>query len=502
MSDEKLEAKVEEKLEDIIDVEDSSKSLLDKVVDYGEMTSDEDQKQFAVDIITNFADEVTSENIKIKKDIYRAINERITQIDKTLTEQINEILHNKEFQKLESSWRHVYDFVRSSEPDNMVKIRLLDVKKIDLLADFDAAADFDQSGLFNLVYEKEYGTYGGAPYGLLIGDYSMSRSVRDIELLRGISQVASSAHAPFISSTDPSLFNLSSFTDLNKPKSLESTFSSAEYGAWRSFRKTEEAKYVALTLPRVIQRLPYGGANGLPVDSFDFTEEIVQDSDGSNYLWGNPAYKLAERMVESFRNAGWFSSIRGAENGGVVENLPVHTFKDENGDSTFKLPVETIITDRREKELDDLGFISLVYKKGTDSATFFGSKVSHLPDEYEDPVSNANAKLNCELPYLMAVSRFAHYLKVMMRDKLGSFMSKSGTQEYLNNWISRYVMNTDNPTNYAAARFPLKEARVDVTEKPGSPGVYNAVLYLKPHIYFNEISISIRLVSELPAGGG
>ena len=487
---------VADELQQLIDTQDASKSLLDKVLDYGQLN--EDQKGFAKDMIENFAGEVSSQKIKIQKDIFRAIDARIAEIDATLTAQINEIIHHAEFQKLEASWRSIFDLVQFSEPDDKLKIKILDVKKKDLLADFEGAAEFDQSGLFEMLYEKEYGTFGGEPYGSIIADYEFSRSVTDIATLKGISQVASAAHAPCISAASPEIFNMKDFTELNKPRDLATLFNSAEFGAWKAFRKTEEAKYVALTLPRVIGRRIYGGQDGLPVESFNFAETLHNQDGTSNYLWSSSAFKLATRIVNSYRDAGWFSAIRGSENGGTVTELPIHSYVDENGDKTFKMPVETLITDRREKELDELGFNSLVYKKGTDSATFFASKVIHLPEEYEDAGSNANAQINIVLPYIMAVSRFAHYLKVIMRDKVGSFASKESVSSFLNGWINRYVIDNDSPTNLEAATFPLREARVDVIEDPAKPGSFSSVMYLKPHYYFNDIKISMRLVSSLP----
>ena len=478
-------------------IDDSSKGLLDKVLDYGELNN-ESQKTFATDAIQNFASEVSNQKIKIQKDIYRAIDARIAEIDATLTAQINEILHNTEFQKLEGSWRAIYDMVEHSEPDDQLKIKILDVKKKDLLADFESASDFDQSGLFELMYEKEYGTFGGEPYGMMIADYEFSRGVTDIACLKGLSQVASAAHAPCLSAASPELFNMKDFTELNKPKSLEALFSSAEFGAWANFRKTEEARYISLTMPRVIGRQVYGGQDGLPVETFHFQENMQNKDGSSNYLWSNSSYKLAQRIVTSYRESGWFSTIRGAENGGTVEGLPIHNYTDENGDKTFKMPVETVITDRREKELADLGFNALVYKRGTDTATFFESKVIHLPEEFEEADANTNAQINIVLPYIMALSRFAHYLKVIMRDKVGSFATKESISSYLNNWIRRFVILDDNPSALTAAQFPLREARVDVVDNPGKPGSYSAVIYLRPHYYFNDIKVSMRLVSQLP----
>ncbi|APJ05086.1 EvpB family type VI secretion protein [Silvanigrella aquatica] len=483
--------------ETYFNLEDLTKPVLEQALAKSELNKNEEQKNNAKDMLTVFADEVLSEKMAYKKTISHMISERVADIDAILTEQINEIIHNAEFQKLEASWRGLNNLVKFSEPDDQLKIRILDVTKEDILSDSDSAPEFDETGLFKLVYEQEYGTFGGAPYGLLVGDYSFGKSIEDVECMKAISHVAAAAHAPFIAAASHEIFNINSFEDLDKPKHLGRLFNTAEYGSWANFRSQEDSKYVTLTLPRVIMREPYGGKNGIPVKEFHFEEDLT-GTEHEKYLWGNPAFSLAERMVDSYREFGWFSCIRGSENGGTVQTLPIHTFIDNEGNNTFKMPVETMITDRREKELDDLGFLSLVYKKGTDTATFFGSKTVHKLTEYDNDLANANAQLSIQLPYVMAVSRFAHYLKVIMRDKIGSFATQGDINEYLNRWISRYVILDDTASTYSKSCYPLREARVDVTSIPGKVGAYRAVMYLRPHFYLNELTVSLRLVTELP----
>lgn len=479
------------------DLENGQSSVIEQLLNKSDLNKNDQQITNAKDMLTVFAKEVVNEKMEYKKTISHMISQRIADIDAILSEQINEIIHNPQFQKLEASWKGVQNLVKFAEPDDKLKIRVLDVTKEDILADADAAPQFDETGLFKLVYEQEYGTFGGSPYGLLVGDYTFGKGIEDIECLKAISSVAAAAHAPFIDAASHELFNINSFDEIDKPKHLGKLFNTAEYGSWNQFRSLEDSKYVTLTLPRVIMREPYGGKNGIPVKEFHF-EENLDGTEHDKYLWGNPSFSLAERMVASYREFGWFSNIRGSENGGTVSSLPYHSFIDNEGNNTFKMPVETIITDRREKELDDLGFLTLVYKKGTDSATFFGSKTVHKLTEYDNDLANANAQLSVQLPYVMAVSRFAHYLKVIMRDKIGSFATQGEINAYLNRWISRYVTSDDNANTYIKSIYPLREARVDVVSVPGKVGAYKAVMYLKPHFYLNELTVSLRLVTELP----
>jgi type VI secretion system protein ImpC len=480
-----------------IDLENHQENILDQALVSANLNKSSEQIGNAKDMLVLFADEVISERMFFKKNVSNMISQRIADIDEILTSQVNEIIHNSEFQKLEASWRGLHNLVKFSEPDEALKIAILDATKEDIMSDADSAPEFDETGLFKLVYENEYGTFGGTPFGLLVGDYTFGKGLEDIACMKAISAVAAAAHAPFIAAAEHELFNINGFEDLDKPKHLAKLFQTAEYGTWNSFRSQEDSKYLTLTLPRVIMREPYGGKNGIPVKEFYF-EEDLNGTEHEKYLWGNPAFSLAERMVDSYRQFGWFSNIRGSENGGTVSQLPIHTFIDNEGKANFKIPVETVITDRREKELDDLGFLPLVYKRGTDTATFFGSKTIHKLEEYDNDLANANAQLSIQLPYVMALSRFAHYLKVIMRDKIGSFTNLSEIDAYLNKWISRYVILNDEASNYTKSRYPLREAKIDVISVPGKVGAYKAVMYLRPHFYLNELTVSLRLVTELP----
>jgi type VI secretion system protein ImpC len=386
--------------------------------------------------------------------------------------------------------------VFESETGTQLKIRVLNVSKKDLLKDLERAVEFDQSALFKKVYEEEFGTFGGAPISCMIGDYEFSNHPQDMALLEKISGVAASAHAPFISAASPQLFGWDSFTDLAEVRDLAKIFERTEYAKWRSFRESEDSRFVGLTLPHTLMRLPYG-AETVPTETFNFSED-VDGKDHKKYLWGNAAYSFGTRLTEAFAKFAWCTAIRGVEGGGLVQGLPTHTFETDEGDVALKCPTEIAITDRREKEFSDLGFIPLVHCKGTDYAAFFGAQSCNKAKKYDTDFANANARLSAQLQYLFATSRFAHYLKAMMRDKIGSFMSRKNTEDFLNRWIGNYVLLDDDAGQEMKARYPLREARVDVTEIPGKPGHYRAVAFLRPHFQLEELTTSLRLVADLP----
>jgi type VI secretion system protein ImpC len=472
------------------------KGILDRIIEEGRMARDESQKGWARDLVGEFVKQIMEGAITVSKNTELMINSRIAQIDRLLSMQLNEIMHHPEFQKLEASWKGLNYLVSQSETGDRLKIRVMNVSKKDLLKDMEKATEFDQSTLFKKIYEEEFGMFGGASYGALIGDYEFSNNPQDLALLEKISQVAAAAHAPFISGANPNLFNLDSFTDLGGPRDMAKIFQSVEYAKWKSFRDSEDSRYVALALPHILMRLPYGQAS-VPVESFAY-EEDVDGTDHSKYLWGNAAYALGTRLTDAFAKYHWCAAIRGVEGGGLVQGLPVHTFRTDEGDVALKCPAEIAITDRREKELADLGFIPLVHCKGTDYAAFFSTQTANKPKVYDTDSANANARLSSQLQYILAVSRFAHYLKSIMRDKIGSFMTRKNAEDFLNRWISNYVLLDDDAGQEAKAKFPLREARVEVSEMPGKPGAYRAVAYLRPHYQLDELTISLRLVANLP----
>ena len=472
-----------------------STSLLDQIVDQGRVGRDPESKERGKDLVKQFVAQVLEGSITVGRDTETMINARIAQIDHLLSIQLNEILHHPDFQKLEASWRGLKFLMSQSETSTMLKIKILNVSKKELLKDLQRAPEFDQSALFKKVYEEEYGVFGGTPFGTLVGDYYFDKTGQDIELLEKVSNVAAAAHAPFITSAGPAMFNLESFTELDQPRDLAKIFETTEYAKWKSFRQTEDSRYVALTAPRILLREPYGSAT-VPIEAFNY-EERVDGTNHESYLWGNSAYALAVNVNKSFAASGWCATIRGVESGGLVEGLPVHNFRTEAGELALKCPTEVQITDRREKELADLGFAALVHQKGTDKAAFFSVQSAQKPKVYDTPQASASARLSAQLPYIFATSRFAHYLKVMMRDKIGGYTSRGQVDAFLNRWIQQYVTVTDASASMKAQK-PLGEARIDVVDVPGKPGVYRAVAFLRPHYQLDEIGIAMRLVAELP----
>jgi type VI secretion system protein ImpC len=475
----------------------ASATLLDQIVEQGRFGAEGAGRERGKDLIKRFVAEVLEGTMAMKPDTEAMLNARIAQIDHLISIQLNEIMHHPELQKLEGTWRGLKYLLSQSETSAMLKIKVFNVPKKELLRDLQRASEFDQSVTFKKVFEEEFGMFGGAPFGALVGDYQFGRSGQDIELLEKISQVAAAAHAPFITGTSPDMFNLDNFTALDAPRDLGTVFDSTAYAKWKSFRDSEDSRYVALTAPRMLLREPYS-RDTVPLEAFDFNEH-VDGTDHEKYLWGNAAWGLAARVTQAFAKFGWCATIRGVESGGLVEGLPVHNFQTESGDIALKCPTETPITDRREKELADLGFAPLVHCKGTDKAAFFSVQSAQKPKKYDTAAATANARISAQLPYIFAVSRFAHYLKSIMRDKIGGFTSRTEIEQFLNRWISNYVVSNDSAGFETKAKHPLREARVDVVEIPGKPGAYRAVAFLRPHFQLDELSVSLRLVADLPA---
>jgi type VI secretion system protein ImpC len=471
-------------------------SLLDQIISQGRMARDDEQRALAKDLIGEFVDQVMTGTMKVAKDTQAMINARIAQIDSVISKQLNAIMHHPEFQRLEASWRGLHYLVHQSETGTALKLKVMNVSKKDLLKDMERAPEFDQSALFKKVYEEEFGTFGGAPFGALVGDYEFGRSTQDIALLEKVSNVAAAAHAPFLTAASAQLFNWDDFTEMAGPRDLSKTFETNDYVKWRSFRESEDSRYVGLCVPHILMRLPYG-RDTIPVEAFNF-EEDVDGADHHKYLWGNAAYAFATRLTDAFARHHWTAAIRGVEGGGLVTGLPAHTFKTDEGDVALKCPTEIAITDRREKELADLGFIPLVHCKNTDYAAFFSAQSTQKAKLYNTDAANANARLSTQLPYILSTARFAHYLKAMMRDKIGSFMSRADCERFLNTWISNYVTPDDTASADVKAQFPLREARIDVVDVAGKPGCYKAVAFLKPHFQLDELTVSLRLVAELP----
>lgn len=475
-------------------------NLLDKIVEEGRLGRDAAAKERGKDMVKNFVSEVLKGTVTMNPDTEAMINARIAQIDALISAQLNVVMHHPDFQRLEGSWRGLQYLLKNSETGEKLKIKVFNTSKKDLLKDLQKAPEFDQSALFKKVYEEEFGVFGGTPFGALLGDFEFGKSGQDIELLEKISQVAAAAHAPFLTGASADMFNMESFTQLDAPRDMAKVMDTTEFAKWKGFRASEDSRYVALALPRILIREPYGSAT-VPVEAFNF-EEGVDGTDHSRYCWANAAWALGARVTQAFATYGWCATIRGVESGGLVDGLPVHNFKTESGDIAMKCPTETPISDRREKELADLGFVPLVHCKGTDYAAFFSVQSAQKPKIYDSDAATANARISAQLPYIFAVSRFAHYLKSIMRDKIGGFSSKDEIQSFLNSWIMNYAVANDDVSLAVKASHPLKEARVEVVEVAGKPGAYRAVAFLRPHFQLDELSMSMRLVADLPKAAG
>ena len=473
-------------------------SLLDQIVTQSKVARSDNERARAKDLIGELVREVMQGTVVLSNNLSVTLDARIAEIDQLLSDQLSEVMHHPEFQKLESSWTGLHYLCKHTSTGVGMKIQVFNATKRELVKDFRNAVEFDQSALFKKVYEEEFGTFGGAPFGTLIGDFEFSRNAEDMYFVEQMAHVAAAAHAPFISAASPELFGLDSFADLGRPRDMAKVFDTVEYAKWQYFRECEDSRYVGLTLPRFLGRLPFDPKEGNVVEGFNFIEN-VDGTDHSKYLWVNAAYAMGARLTAAFESFGWCAAIRGVEGGGLVEDLPTHTFKTDDGEVALKCPTEVAITDRREKELSDLGFMPLVHCKGKDYAAFFGAQSAQKPKKYDLDTANANAVLSAQLQYIFSVCRIAHYLKAMMRDKIGSFASAHNVEEFLNRWIRQYVVEDDNATQETKATYPLRQANIEVSEVPGKPGSYRAVAFIRPHFQLDELSVSLRLVAELPS---
>src|SRR5882762_3460495 len=449
--------------------------------------------------VQTLAEQALGSTSLISDNAIRTIEAIIAEIDRKLSEQINLILHHDDFKALEGTWRGLHYLVNNTETGENLKIRIMNVSKKDVaktLKKYKGTA-WDQSPLFKKLYEEEFGMPGGQPYGCLLGDYYFDHSAPDVEMLGGIAQISAAAHAPFLTAAAPTLLNMESWQELSNPRDLAKIFGTPTHAAWKSLRESEDARYLGLTMPRVLARMPYGAKTN-PVEEFAF-EEDTAGADHNKYVWANAAFAMATNVTRSFKLYGWCARIRGAESGGMVEGLPVHAFPTDDGGIDMKCPTEIGITDRREKELADCGMMPISHWKNTDYAVFVGAQSLQKPQEYDDPDATANANLAARLPYLFATCRFAHFLKCMVRDKVGGFSSREALQDWLNKWIGRYVDTNPTSTEEVKARFPLSAAEVVVEEVEGNPGYYTSKFFLKPHYQLEGLTVSLRLVSKLPS---
>jgi len=463
-----------------------------------------DQAKSAVEqAVKTLAQQALANTALVSDDALRTIEGIIAEIDKKLTEQVNLVLHHAEFQQLESAWRGLHYLVNNTETDEMLKIRVMPISKKEMaktLKKFKGTA-WDQSPIFKKIYEEEFGQFGGEPYGTLVADYHFDHSPPDVELLTEMSKIAASAHAPLITGASPTLFQMDSWSELANPRDLTKIFQTPEYASWRSLRESEDSKYVGMAMPRFLGRLPYGSKTD-PVEAFAFEEE-TDGADSSKYGWVNAAYGMAVNINRSFKEYGWCSRIRGIESGGAVQNLPSHTFPSDDGGVDQKCPTEIAISDRRESELANNGMMPLIHRKNSDLAAFIGAQSLHKPAEYDDADASANANLAARLPYLFATCRFAHYLKCIVRDKVGSYKSRADMQNWLQEWVNQYVdFSADTSAEEEKARRPLAAAEVVVEEVEGNPGYYTSKFFLRPHYQLEGLSVSLRLVSKLPSEKG
>jgi type VI secretion system protein ImpC len=461
---------------------------------------DTEQADRVESAVRTLAQQALSDKDLVSTDVVRTIQGMIASIDRKLSEQVNLILHHPEFQALEGSWRGLHHLVNNTETDEMLKIKVLNISKKELgrtLEKFEGTA-WDQSPIFKKVYTSEYSMFGGEPYGCLVGDYFFDSHPKDVQLLKNLANVCAAAHAPFIAGAAPSLFGMESWQELMNPRDLTKITTTPDYASWNSLRTSDDSRYIGLAMPRVLARLPYGARTN-PVDAFDF-EESTDGTSHQAYTWMNAAYAMAVNINRSFKEYGWCTRIRGVESGGAVTNLPVHTFPTDDGGRDMKCPTEIAIDDRREAELAKLGLMPLLHKKNTDIAAFIGAQSLQKPQEYDDPDATANANLSARLPYLFAVCRFAHYLKSIARDKIGSFKEKDDMEKWLTRWITNYVDgNPELSSETVKAQKPLRAAQVAVQEVEGNPGYYTAQFWLRPHYQLEGLKASLRLVSRLPS---
>ena len=479
-------------------VEGEAVSLLDRAIAATTQTPVDTTKE----LFSVLAQQALDGTVVWDKNVTKTIENAIAEIDKQMSKQLSAVMQNDEFQRLEGSWRGLNKLVKESELGSSLKIRMVDVNKEELIEQFEDAPAVDRSPLFDVLYQKEFGTAGGEPYGLLLGDYTFSQKDEDIALLRYMGETAAASHAPFVAAANPEMFEYNSFKTFDEGKPVAAGFDSPSYAAWNAFRESDDARYVSLTLPQTLARLPYGG-KGLGTKSFEY-EELAVDAEGSprptnnnQLVWSNAAFEMGLKMTQAYTASGWCTSIRGMDNGGKVEDLPNLTYKSDAGDIQQQCPIEVNLTDEREKELSDLGFLPLVHYKNTNYGVFIGGQTTQKPKTFTDPDATSNAAISARLPYIMASSRIAHFLKVMGRDMLGSNLEASDLKRDLQAWINQYT-NSGAIGNAERSKTPLCESRIEVVEQPGKPGAYSAVAHLRPWLQLEELTTSVRMVTKIP----
>lgn len=477
------------------DADGKSDDKIKPLIQQANMIKDDSQFERAKELLIAYANVIGTQT-EIK-DLYGFLLAQIAEIDTRLSAQMDVILHDPKFQALEGRWRGLWYLLYNTEVGEYLKLRVLCATRADIQKDLDKAAQFDQSKLFKKIYEDEFGTFGGTPYSVMLGDFtSFGRDHPDVDLLSKITTVCASAHVPFLGGASPELFGMNTYSELGNPRDIAKIFESTELAEWNGFRDIDDSRYCALFLPRVLARMPYGPSTN-PITKFNYTEK-VNGTDNTTFLWSNPAYAMAAKITQAFADYHWTAAIRGVEGGGLVEQLPVYNYKTAEGDVVMKCPTEIPLTDRREKELSDQGFIALCHAKGTNTAAFFGGQTVQKPKEYSTDDATANANLSARLPYMLTASRFAHYIKMMMRDKIGSMEGQSQIQALLQQWLAEYVLLSDDASQEMKASYPLRSASVEVIEDESNPGAYKAILFLKPHFQLEDLDVSLRLVATLP----
>ena len=480
--------------------EQDSGSIFDEVI---QVTNEDSEKDYTEGLIKTFVSEALDGTVVWQGNFIATIDKAVAKIDKLLSSQVSEILHDSKLQKIEGSWRGLHHLVKNTLCSTQLKIKMFNTDKSTLLKSFNKAVEFDQSEMFKKVYEEEYGTAGGAPFGALLGDFEFTNHPDDLDLLKYISDVSSAAFAPLIASAASTMLGLKSWDQIQTPVDLARIFDSPIYAQWNNFRKSDESRFVSLTMPRTLARKPYGNATS-PIEEFHFEEfEVNKDGmmrqvDESQYCWMNTAYVYGAVLTKAFAETGFCTAVRGVENGGKVDGLAAHCFLSDDGEVDMACPTEIGITDRREAELSKLGFLPLCHYKNEDFAVFFGGQTANSPTQYDDPDATANAEISARIPYIFATSRIAHFLKVIARDKIGSFMEKSDVERWLNKWILNYVNSNPDSGQSLKARYPLAAAKIHVEEVPGKPGSFNAVAWLRPWLQLEELSTSLRLVAKIP----
>lgn len=456
-----------------------------------------DAVQGAVKTLLDFS---RKSKVVIHADVVQTIEQMVAELDKKISDQLTLVIHSQKFQKLESAWRGLHYLVSNTDTSANLKIRVMNISKVELgrtLRRFKGVI-WDQSPIFKKIYEQEFGQFGGEPYSCIVADYEFDHGVQDVALLTEMAKISAAAHAPFIAAASPSLMQMDSWTELANPRDVSKIFTAGEYASWRRLRESNDSRYVALTLPRFLARVPYG-AKTHAVHEFGF-EEKVDPNKPEDFCWANSAYAMATNITRAFKTHGWCTKIRGVESGGAVEILPKFILPSDDGQLDLHCPTEIAISDRREHELSEAGFMPLVYRKNSDMAAFIGAKTLHKPAIYEDDDATANANLSSRLPYIFATCRFAHYLKCIVRDKIGSFKSRDDTQRWLNEWLMNYVDGDPSISSEATkSRRPLSAAEVVVDELPDNPGYYRAQFFLRPHFQLEGLTVSLRLVSKLPS---